>query len=194
MRERMRARAESDATEDGAGDSADFPPPHDLLEAFRQFGAIGRAGLGAAGDTAKSLRSLLAADVSLARSAFGRTLALTGFAIASGASAWLFLMGALAAVLNGPAGLPGWAALLIPAALSLSATAFAGWKAMQYFEHTRLQATRRQLARLGIGELSRFMPDADSAASAREASDRHSPEDSQGEPLKDERGVEVTPP
>ena len=37
-----------------------------------------------------------------------------------------------------------------------------GWMAMRYFEHTRLQATRRQLARLGIGELSGFMPDAGS--------------------------------
>ena len=36
--------------------------------------------------------------------------------------------------------------------------ALAGWLAMRYFDHTRFKATRRQLARLGIGELAGLMP------------------------------------
>ena len=42
-----------------------------------------------------------------------------------------------------------------PRASAAWCTAIAGWMAMRYFEHTRMKATRRQLARLGIGELAR---------------------------------------
>ena len=174
------------------GDPDGLPP--DLLEALRQIGEASRASIGAAGDTAKALRSLVVADVSLARSAMGRTLALSGFAIAFGASAWLLLMATLVVFLSRQVGLPWSAALLIPALLSVVATVAAGWYGMRYFEHTRMQATRRQLARLGIGELSAFMPDPDSPESARNATKRHPPEDADGEPLKDRRGVDVTPP
>ncbi|MGH8074689.1 MAG: phage holin family protein [Lysobacter sp.] len=175
------------------GEGFDALPP-DLLEAMRQIGATGRASLGAAGDTAKALRSLVVADVSLARSALGRSLALTGFAIAFGASAWLLLMATLVVFLSRQVGLPWSAALLIPAVLSVAATVAAAWIAMRYFEHTRLQATRRQLARLGIGELADFMPSPDSPESARAAS-RHGPASAtETQPVKDERGVDVTPP
>lgn len=164
-----------------ASDADGAPVQPELLEALRQIGLTGRASLTAAGDAAKALRSLVAADVSLARSALGRTLALSGLAIACGASSWLFLMGALVVVLNGPVGLSWTIALLIPAMLSLLVTAFASWMAVRYFEHTRLQATRRQLARLGIGELADFMPSPASAESARER-DRKTPDDPDAPP------------
>ena len=71
--------------DDNAQDRAeDTPqPPPDLQESLRQVGAAGRASAQAAADTGKALRSLLAADFSLARSAFGRTLAFTGAAMLS---------------------------------------------------------------------------------------------------------------
>lgn len=174
------------------GDEPPQPVPN-LRESLRQIGATGRAGFGAAGDAAKAMRSLVAADISLARSAFGRTLALTGVAIVFGASAWLLLMAILVVVLNRQVGLPWSISMLIPAVLSAAGAWLAGWRAMRYFEHTRLQATRRQLARIGIGELAGFVPDADSPVSAREASKRRTG-NGNGGPDKDERGVDVTPP
>lgn len=166
----------------------------DLLEAVRELGLTGRASLGAARDTAKSLRSLVAADISLARSALGRTLAMTGFAIAFGGSAWLLLMATLVVILGGPVGLSWATALLIPSLLSVAVTAIAARWAMRYFEHTRLQATRRQLARLGIGELSDFVPDPDSPGSARDVRGQQFRDGADGEPTKDQQGVPVTPP
>jgi hypothetical protein len=162
-------------------------------EAVRQLGATGRATWTAGRDASKAFRILLAADVSLARSAFGRTLAFTGVAIAFGASAWLLLMAALIAWLS--LGL-GWAwafSLLLTSALSIVVTVIGGWMAMRYFEHTRLQATRRQLARLGIGELSGFMPDAGSGASTEAATERVT-DAGDGEPIKKGLGVDITPP
>jgi hypothetical protein len=162
-------------------------------EAVRQLGATGRATWSAGRDASKAFRILLAADVSLARSAFGRTLAFTGVAIAFGASAWLLLMAALIAWLS--LGL-GWAwafSLLLTSALSIVVTVIGGWMAMRYFEHTRLQATRRQLARLGIGELSGFMPDAGSGVSTEAATDRVA--DVAGDKaIKKGLGVDITPP
>ena len=162
-------------------------------EAVRQLGATGRATWTAGRDASKAFRILLAADVSLARSAFGRTLAFTGVAIAFGASAWLLLMAALIAWLS--LGL-GWAwafSLLLTSALSIVVTVIGGWMAMRYFEHTRLQATRRQLARLGIGELSGFMPDAGSGVSTEAATDRVA--DVAGDKaIKKGLGVDITPP
>lgn len=150
----------------------DPPVAPELAEALRQIGLTGQASLSAVGDTAKTLRSLVAADVSLARSALGRTLAMSGVAIVCGASSWLFLMGTLVVFLNGAAGLSWPLALLIPALLSLLAALVATWKAVDYFGHTRMDATRRQLARLGIGELSELMPSPDSPHSARDAAKR----------------------
>lgn len=184
-------RREGQARESAQGFDA-LPP--DLLEAMRQIGATGRASLGAAGDTAKALRTLVVADVALARSALGRTLALSGFAIAFGASAWLLLMATLVVFLSRQLGWPWSAALLVPALLSVLTTAIASWFAMRYYEHTRLQATRRQLARLGIGELAEFMPSPDSPVSARAASERKPPRNGDGAPAKDEQGIDVTPP
>jgi hypothetical protein len=164
---------DTDTPEDGSGQrepaSPDSAPGID--EAVRQLGATGRATWTAGRDASKAFRILLAADVSLARSAFGRTLAFTGVAIAFGASAWL----------------------LLTSALSIAVTVIGGWMAMRYFEHTRLQATRRQLARLGIGELSGFMPDAGSGASTEAATERVT-DAGDGEPIKKGLGVDITPP
>ncbi len=182
------------------GERADPPRPEpaaeapDLGEAIREVGAAARAGLREAGDSAKAFRALLAADVSLARSAFGRAMALTGVAIVFGASCWLLLMAALIVFLSRQLGLPWSASLLICALLSGAATLWAAWRADYYFDHTRMHATRRQLARLGIGELSDFTPDPDSAESAREAAENAPPQDRDGKPKRGADGVRVTPP
>ncbi len=189
-------------------DGQDTPPPGqaepqapptsstaapDLAEALREFGATGRAGWKAANDVAKSLRILVAADVSLARSAFGRTLALTGVAIAFGASAWLLLMATLIVALTRGLGWSWALAMLLTAGISIVATALAGWGASRYFEHTRMQATRRQFARLGMGELADFMPDADSHESTEDAAERVA-DATDKDPVKKGLGVDVTPP
>jgi hypothetical protein len=64
---------------------------------------------------------------------------------------------------------------------------------MHYFEHTRMQATRRQLARLGIGELADFTPAPGSARSAKVVQDA-TLETAAGDPIKGDAGVDVTPP
>ena len=182
----------SESQRAGNDDGAADPPP-DLGEAIREVGAAARAGLNEAGHTAKAFRALLAADVSLARSAFGRTLAMTGVAIVFGASCWLLLMATLIVFLTRQLGLPWAASLLICAVLSGAVTVWAAWQADRYFDHTRMQATRRQLARLGIGELADFLPDPDSPASARD-SRQSPPQDHEGKPPRGEDGVRVTPP
>ena len=177
-----------ESQEDPKRTSAGAP---DLLESLRQVGAAGRSTASAANDALKALRILVSADISLARSAFGRALAFTGVAIAFGASAWLLLMAALIAWLSFGLRWPWSLSLLLSAALSIAITAVAGWRAMQYFEHTRLQATRRQLARLGIGELADFMPDPGSGRSGKEAAEHIA--DADKLPKKG-LGVDVTPP
>ena len=162
-------------------------------DAVRELGAAGRATFGAGRDAGKAFRILLAADISLARSAFGRTLAFTGVAIAFGASAWLLLMAALVVWLGRGLGWSWSLSLLLTAGMSVVVTALAAWMAMRYFEHTRLQATRRQLARLGVGELSGLMPDAGSGASSEDAAERVA-DATDGAPLKKGLGVDITPP
>ena len=179
-------------------DPVDEVPPEpapDLSDTFRQLADSGRAGLSAANDAAKALRILVSADISLARSAFGRTLAFTGVAIAFGASAWLLLMASVtAALVEGLGWSWGWS-LGACALVSLVATGIGGWMAMRYFEHTRLQATRRQLARLGIGELSGFMPKPGSSTSAETAAEVVTEKSDDGDnPPKKGLGIDVTPP
>lgn len=177
-----------------AGDGApDEAPGPDIAEALRQLGATGRATWSAGREAATAFRILVSADISLARSALGRSLAFTGVAIAFGASAWLLLMATLIVWLS--LGL-GWAwslSLLLTAGLSAVVCALAGWRAMRYFEHTRLQATRRQLARLGIGELSGLMPGAGSGASAEAAAEQVAAAAEDGQ-VKKGLGVDITPP
>ena len=177
--------------EPSAGAHANATP--DLKAALDEMAERGRASYKAARNAGTALRILFSADVSLARSAFGRTLALTGVAIAFGASAWLLLMASLIAWLS--IGL-GWAwslSLLLTAGLSIVVTVIAAVIAMRYFEHTRLQATRRQLARLGVGELAGIMPDADSHESSEDAVDRVAEATAEA-PIKKGLGVDVTPP
>lgn len=174
-------------------DPAEQPqPPPDILESLRQVGDAGRAGWEATGDVFRSLRTLVFADFSLARSAFGRTLALTGVAIVFGGSGWLLLMAALMLLLTRQFGFPWSGALLACAAVSLVGAAIAVHYGMRYFEHTRMQATRRQLARLGIGELADFGPRAGSGESSRDAAEKLKEEVT--EPLKDKTGIDLTPP
>jgi hypothetical protein len=164
------------------------------MESLRQVGAAGRSSYEATTDSVKAFRSLFFADVSLARSAFGRTVAFAGLAIACGASAWLLLMGTLIALLRGELGWGWTTAMLACAGLSLAVAAVSSWAAVRYFEHTRLKATRRQLARLGIGELADLTPAADSPQSARAATENLQDTDAGGNPRTDKRGVPVTPP
>jgi len=178
------------------GDSRDDDGRDDVAgieEALHALRDTGAATWTAGRDASKAFRILLSADVSLARSAFGRTLAFTGVAIAFGASAWLLLMGALVAWLSGGLGWAWSLSLLLAAGLSIVITAAAGRAAMWYFDHTRLQATRRQLARLGIGELAGFMPDAGSPASTEAAADRVT-DATDKQPVKKGLGVDITPP
>ena len=174
---------------------ADALPPDaaSIDEAFAQLRDSGRATWSAGNDAFKAFRILFAADVSLARSAFGRTLALTGVAIAFGASGWLLLMAALVTWLNRGVGLSFAFALLLCALLSAVVTGFAIWQAQRYFEHTRMQATRRQLARLGIGELADFMPEPASGQSTKAAAEQVA-QATDGQPVKKGLGVDITPP
>jgi hypothetical protein len=167
--------------------------PPSIDDAVRELRDTGKATLSAGRDAGKALRILLSADVSLARSAFGRTLAFTGVAIAFGASAWLLLMATLIVALSRGLGWSWALSLLLAALLSVAITLFAGWRAMQYFEHTRLKATRRQFARLGFGELADLMPDPDSPASTAQAAERVA-EATSDAPVKKGLGVDVTPP
>ena len=162
-------------------------------EAFAQLKDTGRATFSAGNDAFKAFRILFTADVSLARSAFGRTLALTGVAIAFGASCWLLLMAALVTWLSRGLGMSFAAALLLCAVLSAVITGWAIWQAQRYFDHTRMQATRRQLARLGIGELADFMPEAGSGKSTKAAAEQVA-ESTDGKPVKKGLGVDITPP
>ena len=162
-------------------------------ELVRELGAAGNATFQAGREAGKALRILVTADVSLARSAFGRSLAFSGVAIALGASAWLLLMAALVVWLANGVGWSWMLSLLAPALLSLAFAAAATWTAMRYFEHTRMKATRRQLARLGFGELAGLLPDAGSAESAEDGA-REVEEATDGEPMKKGLGVDVTPP
>ena len=162
-------------------------------EAFAQLKDTGRATWSAGNDAFKAFRILVSADVSLARSAFGRTLALTGVAIAFGASCWLLLMAALVTWLSRGLGMSFAAALLLCAVLSAAITGWAIWQAQRYFDHTRMQATRRQLARLGIGELADFMPEPSSGQSTKKAAEQVA-ESTDGQPVKKGLGVDITPP
>lgn len=187
--------SEAGLNEDANGQRSDPDPDStpELTESLRQLGATGRATWTAGRAAATAFRILVSADVSLARSAFGRTLAFTGVAIAFGASAWLLLMAALIVWLSLGLGWTWSLSLLLGAGLSLVVTVITGWMAIRYFEHTRLQATRRQLARLGVGELSDFMPQAGSGGSAEAAAEQVT--DATGdEPIKKGLGVDITPP
>ncbi|MFT3761376.1 MAG: phage holin family protein [Pseudoxanthomonas sp.] len=121
-----------------------------LEDSLRQFGQAGRAGAASAMDAGRALRGLVAADLALARAALVRTLVWLAVAAIFGASSWLLLMATLIAALQ-RFGISWLASLGIAAGLSLAVTALGAWQTTRYFAHTRLDATRRQLAKLGIG-------------------------------------------
>ncbi|MEO6169707.1 MAG: phage holin family protein, partial [Lysobacter sp.] len=126
-----------DTTTPGQHGQADRDPSEretaspDITEALREFSASGRAGFKAANDVFKALRILVAADFALARSAFGRTLALMAVAIVFGASSWLLLMAALIVALTTGLGWSWTMALLLTAVVSAIATAVAAWMGMR---------------------------------------------------------------
>lgn len=122
-----------------------------IADAARGLGEAGRATALGAARTATALRRLIAADLDLARHAALRALTLLAAAIALGASAWLLGMAVLVALLR-EAGLGWLGALTIGAAISFAGTALCAWLAVRALRDTRLAATRRQLARLGIGD------------------------------------------
>ena len=123
-----------------------------VLDDFREIGAAGRSSAATAKRTGEALRALVVADVALARSALGRMLALMAVAIVFGVSAWLLLMAGLVAVLVGVLHWSWMLSLFVVAVANVMVTAWAAWRSVRYFEYTRLKATRRQLARFGIGD------------------------------------------
>lgn len=144
-------RSASAPDSDGAASPERAPPP-ELTQAAKELGQAGLEVGRSAWDVVRHFRTLFAADLSLSRSAFGLTLAWTGGAIALGASAWLMLMTLLVLWLQST-GWVGWmGAVAIPALLSAAGAAACAWFAAKYFEDTRLDATRRQLEKLGMAE------------------------------------------
>lgn len=142
-----RARAARDAAEAAA--ASDRPPPLD--ESLRDMADAGKQVLGSAWGTLRAFRALVVADLALSRSAAGRVLVLGAVGTVLGVSTWLFGMGLLVVVLRSFE-LPWWAAIAIPTGMSLIGTVLCAWMALRAFELTRFQATRRQLAKFGIGD------------------------------------------
>lgn len=129
----------------------DGRPPH-LDESVRRFGRAGRGTLDAALDAGRALRKLVVADLALSRSALGRAMAWTAVAVVFGASAWLLIAGTLIALLRNLFGWSWLASIALTALVSLVVAAVASWRASVFFDYTGLHATRRQLARIGIGD------------------------------------------
>lgn len=142
-------RAQAEAARRAAQDAKPKTPPLD--ESLRGLADTGSKLFRSAWDTFRAFRALIVADLALSRSAAGRVLVLAAIGTALGASTWLFGMGLLVVILRSFE-LPWWAAVAIPTGLSLIGTLLCGWLALRAFELTRFQATRRQLAKLGIGD------------------------------------------
>lgn len=131
-----------------SGPSSEEPS---LDEAVRQIGAAGKTlgtelwGVGTA------FRDLFMADLALSRSALLRVLALSGLSVVLGTTAWLYLM-AMGVLGLRAMGLPWWVAVGAPALVSLLGMALCVWLALRALDDSRFNATRRQLARFGIGD------------------------------------------
>jgi hypothetical protein len=148
------------------GATGEEKPPH-LDESVRRIGAAGKATYASAKGTGRALRSLVFADLALARSAIGRALGWVAVAIVFGASAWLLLAGTLIALMQ-RWGLSWFHSLLITSLVSLAMTGYAIWRVSFFFRHTGMHATRRQLSRLGLfDEPTEDDPDADVRAPER---------------------------
>ncbi len=135
-------------SDDGPAAADQEPPPH-LDESVRRVGAAGRETFGAGRDTFRALRRLVGADIALARGAIVRALPWAVLAVVFAFSTWLMLLAVLVAAFHA-LGLGWLAATALAAVVSLLATGLAGWRAATYLRHAGLQATRRQLSRLGI--------------------------------------------
>ncbi|WP_379654749.1 phage holin family protein [Pseudoxanthomonas sp. UC19_8] len=122
-----------------------------LDESLRRVGKAGRDSLSSAVATAKSLRRLVLADFALARASLARAMVWMSVAAAFGVSSWLLLMGALIALLQ-RLGLSWLGALSVAAGLSLAITALGVWQTLRYFGFSRMEATRRQLKAMGLGD------------------------------------------
>ena len=129
----------------------DGRPPH-LDESVRRIGRAGRGTLDAALDTGRALRKLVVADLALSRSALGRAMAWTAVAVVFGASAWLLLAATIIALLRNVLDWSWLASISLTALISLAFAGIASWRASVFFDYTGLHATRRQLARMGIGD------------------------------------------
>ena len=132
-----------------------------LQEAVGELGKASREGLDAGLDALRALRRLFFADLALARAALARAMVWMMVAVAFGAAAWLMLMAACIAALR-YFGLSWLESTSLTAGISLVVTGIGAWQTIRYFEMSKLDATRRQLARLGIGG------DDDTEPSARE--------------------------
>jgi len=130
-----------------AGQPAGETPPID--ESIRQIGAAGREALDATGKSLRALRTLFSADVAMARSAMGRTLAWVGVAVVFGASAWLLATAAAVALMQ-RMGLSWFTSLCVAALFNAAITALAAWRTSRFFDYMGLHATRRQLSRMGL--------------------------------------------
>lgn len=137
-------RQRADAGDDGK-------PPH-LDESVRRVGLAARGTLDAALGAGRAFRKLVVADIALSRSALGRAMAWTAVAIVFGASAWLLTAATMIAVLRNVLDWSWLASISLTALVSLALAALASWRASVFFDHTGLHATRRQLARMGIGD------------------------------------------
>lgn len=144
----------SDATRPATPDSgaANDEPPPELQQAAKDLGQAGIEVGRSAWGVVRHFRTLLAADLALSRVAFGVTLAWAGVAIVLGASAWLLAMVSVVLWLQST-GWVGWqGAVLIPAIVSAAGGAVCVRFAAKAFADTSLNATRRQLVKLGMAE------------------------------------------
>ncbi|MFT4196543.1 MAG: phage holin family protein [Pseudoxanthomonas sp.] len=136
--------------EEGAGTAGPAPSLHDSL---RRIEREARAGLGAGVDALRALHRLVLADFALARLGLARAAVWLAVTVVFGASGWLLLMATLIALLREVIGLSWLAALAIATALSLAVTALGVWRMRHYFDLSRMDATRRQLHALGLGDM-----------------------------------------
>ena len=123
-------------------------PPH-LDESVRRVTAAGRQTLSSGRDTARALHRLFRADLALARAALGRAAAWLALTVVFGTSAWLLIITFLVILLHS-FGLSWLVSALIAATINLAITALAAWRVVVYARHSGLQATRRQLAHMGL--------------------------------------------
>lgn len=128
------------------------PEPLQWKEAASRILAAGEGLGGELGGATKAFGALVAAELALSRSALLRVVVLTSVGIILGTTAWLYAM-AVAVLGLRAMGLVWWAAVGIPALLSLLAALLCLWLAGRTLDDARFIRTRRVLARLrgGVG-------------------------------------------